>query len=131
MVSDDWETLAKETAVKARQSSLGMLEKSKLWVLVLAASQRSLTARDSPRSQWDLRQEAIGSLKMEVNDGSIEGKLAAAMRWKALASHGEIDKAADIKPRELNLSDAAGLCKDASGLIKLSRFWEHRWKKWI
>ena len=91
MVSDDWETLAKETAVKARQSSLGMLEKSKLWVLVLAASQRSLTARDSPKSQWDLRQEAIGSLQMEVNDGSIEGKLAAAMRWKALASHGEID----------------------------------------
>ena len=117
MVSDDWETLAKETAIKARQSSLGMLEKSKLWVLVLAASQRSLTGRESPRSQWDLRQEAIGSLQMEVNDGSIEGKLAAAMRWKALASHGEIDKALDIAS-ELNLSDAAGLCKDASRIDK-------------
>ena len=113
MVSEDWETLADELVSRARNAPKGSLERTRLWTFVLVSAERSLDSLESAGSAKTLRQEAVENLLMETTEETVEGKLAAAMRWKALASHGEVDDALSILA-ELAPGDAASLCKDAS-----------------
>ena len=113
MVAGDWEGIAQRLAADAQNTTKGGLDHARNWAQVFAAAERSMTARDSPARIWNLRQEAIKNLLSEPLQDTVEGKLAAAIRWKVLASHGELDQALQIL-RQLNRSDAAGLCKDAA-----------------
>ncbi|MDB4338911.1 hypothetical protein OAA19_02250 [Rubripirellula sp.] len=112
MMLGDWETLATELSLRARNAEAGSLESSRLWTLVLASSDRGLLA-NSPDWAVDLRAEAVRQLSESNVGETAEGKLSSAMRWKGLASHGELDRALDLM-RDSNPSDAAALCKDSS-----------------
>ena len=113
MVSGDWEEIATRLVVEARDEKVGLLERTRDWALVLAATERSLNARKSPEPIWELREEALRNLVDQDFGESVEGKLAAAISWKVLASHGEIDQALQIL-KQLSPSDAAGLCKESA-----------------
>ena len=113
MVSGEWESLSEDLALRAKDSRRGSLERTRLLVLTLAASDRALVSPLLPARMKELRDDAVRQLLDEPIEDSVEGKLASVMRWKGLASHGEVNQAVELL-RKINPSDAAALCKDSS-----------------
>ena len=116
MVTGDWESLAEDLALRAKGATEGSLERTRLLVLTLSASDRALESLGLPARMKQLRDEAVAQILDEPIADSVEGKLAATMRWKGLASHGEVDQAIQLLG-QVNPSDAAALCKDSSRIV--------------
>lgn len=124
MVSGHWGEMAETLVVRARAAVEGSLERTRLWALVFSASERALVAKETPAEVWRLRTEAFENLTSEKSDQSAEGKLAAGIRWKVLASHAEVEQALAIL-RELSRSDAASLSQSSARISESFEFLEY------
>ncbi|MGI9472804.1 MAG: tetratricopeptide repeat protein [Rubripirellula sp.] len=102
MIASRWAEAAADSVVEARKTESGTYEHARLWCLTLIAADR---ARDDA-----LRTEAITQLSSVEND---DDDLAAELRWKCLASHGELDAAFAILDR-VSPDASASVAIDAS-----------------
>ncbi len=116
MIAGRWAEAAADSLRLAKQAPAGSYEQTRLWCLTLIAADRS--------GDDALRAEAISVLSgIEVGE-SPEAQLAAEMRWKCLASHGEVDAALDIAA-QTSPDAAASVCMDASRITRAFEILEY------
>lgn len=105
MIAGRWQDAAEESLRQARLAQPGNYEYARLWCLAFISADRAGDA--------DIRSEAISALTDTTIIDSDEGRLASELRWKCLASHGEVDAALAIVS-QTNPEAAAAVCLDAS-----------------
>ena len=116
LIAGRWTDAAADSARLARQTQTGDFDETRLWCLTLIAADRS--------GDEALRAESISVLTGIEIDDSQESQLAAEMRWKCLASHGEVDAALDIVSRT-SPDAAASVCMDASRITRAFEILEY------
>ena len=102
MIASHWSEAAADSVVAARQAERGSYEHARLWSLTLIAADRAANEK--------LSQEAIDELSsVDAN----EDDLASELRWKCLASHGQVEAAFKILD-QVNPGVSATVSIDAS-----------------
>lgn len=102
MIAGRWSDAAVDSSEAARAAEPGTYEHARLWSLTLIAADRARAG--------DLTQEAIRELAKFEDD---EDEFALELRWKCLASHGELDAAFNILDR-VDPDASASVAVDAS-----------------
>ncbi len=85
MLDGRWAELARESSEQASTQPAGSIEALRLWGDVLAGADRA--------GLEDLRQQAVAALS---SPDAAKSEAAIELRWRNLASHGEIDAALEI-----------------------------------
>ena len=85
MLESQWSELAEDAVAKAREAETGSYDSVQLWSRVLVSAERS--------GIEPLRVEAINELSVVAVD---EAAKTRDLRWKSLASHGQLDAALAI-----------------------------------
>jgi tetratricopeptide (TPR) repeat protein len=102
MIGGQWAESAMESAELARAAEAGSYEQTRYWCLTLIAAERA--------GNKELIQEAVQFLSSPDPQGD---DLAAELRWKCLASHGEVAQAFKILDK-LSPSASASVAIDSS-----------------
>ncbi len=102
MIASRWSEAARDSERLARDSERGSYEHARLWCLTLIAADRG--------QEDELFREAVKEFSW-VDE--TEDELAAELRWKCLASHGEVDAAFEILDK-VSPDSSASVSVDAS-----------------
>ena len=105
IMSGRWDEAASVNAGLARESAAGSYEHARLWSRVLVAADRC--------EDDELRAEAVEALSMTADDSTPESEIASEIRWRSLASHGEVDAALEVATSTSRVA-AALVCIDGA-----------------
>ncbi len=102
MIGGRWAEAAHDNLQLARQAEAGTYEHARLWSLTMIAADRA--------GELPIFQEAV---KVLSSSETTENDLASELRWKCLASHGEVEAAFEILD-QVSPDASASVAIDAS-----------------